>query len=144
MIFCRFGSILISKSNSNFCLNRKPTRGRFLLVRTSLNGSVMWSVGSKWTWTDQICSYLFGLVIYSGTLDRDPTAVIEAERCSPGWSRFSSSPARCGTGMDDGDLFRWSSRSKKKQTMIHVKRRRRWRGGGVRSFLERWGGVTGD
>jgi hypothetical protein len=37
----------------------------------------------------------------------------------------------------DGGLFRWSSRFGKLQTMIPVKRQRRWRGGGVRSFLER-------
>jgi hypothetical protein len=37
----------------------------------------------------------------------------------------------------DGGLFWWSSRSGKKQTMIHMKRWRRWRGGGVQSFLER-------
>jgi hypothetical protein len=42
-----------------------------------------------------------------------------------------SSAARFAALEVDGGLFRWSSRSEKKQTAIHVKRQRRWRGGGV-------------
>jgi hypothetical protein len=98
MIFWRFGAILISNSKSNFCLDQKPTRGVIWLAHTSSVGSTLWDVRSKEIWMHRISPYLFGLVICSGALDRDPTAVIEAERCSPGWSRFSSSPASLRTG----------------------------------------------
>jgi hypothetical protein len=74
------------------------SRGRFLLARTGSTGSRLWIVGSKVIWTHRISPYLFGLVICSGVLDRDPTAVIEAERCLPGWSRFLSSSVSLRTG----------------------------------------------
>jgi hypothetical protein len=47
MDFVRFGSNLISVSNSKFSLNREPTRGEFRLVGTGSVGLLIWDVGLK-------------------------------------------------------------------------------------------------
>jgi hypothetical protein len=59
MNFWRFRSNLISKSNSSFCFNRRPTRGGLWFAGTGSAGSTIWAVGFKGEWTHQIWGYLF-------------------------------------------------------------------------------------